>query len=201
MIDEEFYITSVNRKKGIINGMGIKDTLDTSFVTYFKENSDKSFSVTFSINTLGSGPYSTTHGNLREKLLYEYLFSKLTNFISLENKIVDNKIKEKENLKISQNINVVQKQTPSLIQNDNKDIEVEYPFYSIQFISTRDVTIAVKFFKDISKKFKDTRLEKLQYFYVVRLGKFNGYAKASNLYKTLSIEFKDAIIVSIESKY
>lgn len=192
MIEEEFYITSVNKKRGIINAMGNKNTLDINFVAYFKENSDKSFSVTLNIHALGSGPYSVTHGNLQEKLLYERLFENLNNFIYIENKIIDNTVVQK----------IIQEEIldSKLVIEKSSPIEEEYPFYSIQFISTKDENIADNYFKVISRRFIEARLEKLKYFYVIRLGKFKEYSKAMNLYVSLPMEFKDSIVVDVKSK-
>ena len=118
---------------------------------------------------------------------------------------IEKKVKDKD---VQKNIgkvdfDVVQIDVEEVNFNDTqKEItpQVTLPYYSIQFTSEKYEDVAKKLFKNILAKHKEVRLEKLQYLYVIRLGKFKSYTQAKNIHKSLQEEFRNSIIVSVRSK-
>lgn len=200
MVDEDFYITFIDNKNGVISSIGNKNSLDLNFVATTKEKSSNNVSVRFNVSIFKSGTLNKNYKTVKDELLYEYLFSKLSKSISLEYDYIAKKINIEK--KVFEKIYSDTHNNETSIKVESKMEEgISYPYYSIQFISSKDEGIAKKIYKEILDKYKDARLEKLEYYYVIRLGKFKGYSQAKNLYESVKNEYIDSIIVGVNSKY
>lgn len=203
MVDEDFFVTLIDNKQGVITANGNKNTLDLRFIALIKENMNQSISVRFNVDTIKTESFNKSYTIVKNDMLYEYLFSKLVKSISLENEQISKVIKiEKQQLKaIPKDIKEVDFKVTQVNDKTLKQQEkVSFPFYSIQFTSAKNKYIAKKLFENISKKYKEVRLEKLKYFYVIRLGKFESYSEIKKIYDSLEEEYKNSIIVSIKSE-
>lgn len=84
MVDEDFFITLIDNKKGIITATGNKNTLDLRFIAVIKQTENENISVRFNVDTIRGEPFNKRYEIVKNDLLYEYLFSRLKKSISLE---------------------------------------------------------------------------------------------------------------------
>lgn len=213
ILDDGYYVTVIDLNSGVLSAKNNKDGLEFNLVSLIKEVSKNSFLVRISINAIDRSVEPNQYAIIEDNTIYTYMFDRLRKSLFLEDNFYDKKhnqepvIKEEVAQEIIDSTESIQNQIielptkqDTLIKTDLKQItSIDSSFYyTVQFISAVEEKSAKKVLDKVSQVNSDVRLEKLNKYHVVRLGKFDNHMEARELINTLKEQFPEVIIVKVK---
>jgi hypothetical protein len=213
ILDDGYYVTVIDLDSGVLSAKNNKDGLEFNLVSLIKEVSKDSFLVRISINAVDRSVEPNQYVIIEDNTIYTYMFDRLRKSLFLEDNFYDKKhnqepvIKEEVAQEIIDSTESIQNQIielptkqDTLIKTDLKQItSIDSSFYyTVQFISAVEEKSAKKVLDKVSQVNSDVRLEKLNKYHVVRLGKFDNHTEARELRNTLKEQFPEVIIVKVK---
>ena len=211
LLDDNYFVTLIDINAGVISAKSSKDGSELNLVSIIRELSKDTYSVRFNINAVDTKLNSYTI--VDDDLVYKYLFDRLRKSLFLEEnlytKAKNSEIKEPEKVQEIQNNVLVEEKleekvvsvvsTTSPIQEEKKEIKsTNLEKYTLQFVSAKEKQTALDDFNSLKNQGYDVRLEYIQGFHVVRVGRFITPNEASSVLNKLKKSYPDVLMVKLK---
>jgi hypothetical protein len=211
LLDDNYFVTLIDINAGVVSAKSSKDGSELNLVSIIRELSKDTYSVRFNINVIDTKQNSYTI--VDDDLVYKYLFDRLRKSLFLEEnlytKAKNSEIKEPEKVQEIQNNVLVEEKleekvvsvvsTTSPIQEEKKEIKsTNLEKYTLQFVSAKEKQTALDDFNSLKNQGYDVRLEYIQGFHVVRVGRFITPNEASSVLNKLKKSYPDVLMVKLK---
>ncbi len=211
LLDDNYFVTLIDINAGVISAKSSKDGSELNLVSIIRELSKDTYSVRFNINAVDTKLNSYTI--VDDDLVYKYLFDRLRKSLFLEEnlytKAKNSETKEPEKVQEIQNNVVVEEKleekvvsvvsTISPIQEEKKEIKsTNLEKYTLQFVSAKEKQTALDDFNSLKNQGYDVRLEYIQGFHVVRVGRFITPNEGSSMLNKLKKSYPDVLMVKLK---
>lgn len=210
LLDDNYFITTINTKAGVVSAKNIKSDVELNLVTVIKEVKDNNFSVRFSITAIDRSAVFNSYIVVQDDLIYRYLFDKLRKSLFLDKDFYQ--VPSKEKPIVQKELVIVEKHIEPKVATKHVEKKATQEcstkkcqdssslIYSVQFLCTADKQLAQKEFEKLKNEGLDVRIHPYYEYQVVRLGRYKNRIEAENTMQKFKNNYPEITIVGFKPK-
>lgn len=208
LLDDGYFITTINTKAGVVSAKNIKNDVELNLVSVVKEVKNESFYVRFSINAVDRSTAFKSYSIVQEDLIYRYLFDKLRKSLFLDQEFYKVPEVKKPQTVIQKEVTIIKKIVEPKVKpkkvikrcSTGKCEESSSLIFSIQFLCTVNKDIVQKEFEKLKNEGLDVRVHPYYEYQVLRLGRFKTRLEAENTIQKFKSNYPEISIVAFKPR-
>lgn len=212
LLDDGYFITTIDVKTGVISAKNIKNDLELNLVSVVKEIKDESFSVRFSINAVDRSTSFRSYVIVQEDLIYRYLFDKLRKSLFLDQEFYKVPEPKEPQPVIQKEITIIEKVSEPKVNPKiepkkvvkkcltGKCEESSSLIFSVQFLCTANKEVVQKEFEKLKNDGLDVRVHPYYEYQVLRLGRYKTRIEAEDAMQKFKSTYPEISVVAFKPK-